>query len=655
MQSIRKEVYNMHLCDDDILKILTEYVNDSRFKQAVLIDGLWGSGKTFFVKEKLIKKLENEITDKNVYYISLYGINSSNQFNSCIMSKISEKIIIDKIKVKNADTVLKGAKIAFKFGKTVLNSFINIDTENLPNLADILDIKDCVFILDDLERCEMNINQLLGCINDLIEHNESKIIIIANQSEIGRLSLSKDLPQKYLVVLNERIDLIAKDVAEKKQDENKKISKQTLIEQTEKLFSEDILYEKIKEKLIGLTIYYEANLNSIYGDLVEEYVKSQKAKEYILQMKESVLSVFQRNNHTNIRTFIFALIAFDKFECIFNESYNNETRYLEEQKKQILYYTFELAIKIKNGNYQYPWNESLSKSGMVYWDDKVYHIFGQKIYGYKFIDDYLLYRSYNEADVIKLINDLIEERKSNEEQIKKERSLSIGKLWDWWELEDDEIRSLLKQLINELINNDYSINSYKSIISLLMQINNNFEKIDFDSYIDIMIDNVNKNEESIDERYFEFLSENSEQTQEYDKLIKPLMEVIQKKNYSWINKLDIYFTGKELWNDNFINLCDQYANDFLKKRKFLSCYDISNVNTKIEKAKTKEIYNFIDGIKKVYNFSNLSDFYISDIENISKLLSDIRNVEDSTNKTKSMAINRLREDLEMYLDNLKNK
>lgn len=133
------------------------------------------------------------------------------------------------------------------------------------------------------------------------------------------------------------------------------------------------------------------------------------------------------------------------------------------------------------------------------------------------------------------------------------------------------------------------------------------------------------------------------------------MEVIQKKNYSWINKLDIYFTGKELWNDNFINLCDQYANDFLKKRKFLSCYDISNVNTKIEKAKTKEIYNFIDGIKKVYNFSNLSDFYISDIENISKLLSDIRNVEDSTNKTKSMAINRLREDLEMYLDNLKNK
>ncbi|XZM36458.1 P-loop NTPase fold protein [Clostridium perfringens] len=36
--------------DEEILQVLTDYVEDTRYKQAVLLDGEWGSGKTFFVK-----------------------------------------------------------------------------------------------------------------------------------------------------------------------------------------------------------------------------------------------------------------------------------------------------------------------------------------------------------------------------------------------------------------------------------------------------------------------------------------------------------------------------------------------------------------------------------------------------------------------------
>ena len=38
----------MFLQDDDIISILKDYLTDNRYKQAILIDGGWGYGKTFF-------------------------------------------------------------------------------------------------------------------------------------------------------------------------------------------------------------------------------------------------------------------------------------------------------------------------------------------------------------------------------------------------------------------------------------------------------------------------------------------------------------------------------------------------------------------------------------------------------------------------------
>ena len=50
----------MVMKDDDIIKNVLEYVKDERYRQAVLIDGEWGAGKTFFVKEKLLMKMKEE-------------------------------------------------------------------------------------------------------------------------------------------------------------------------------------------------------------------------------------------------------------------------------------------------------------------------------------------------------------------------------------------------------------------------------------------------------------------------------------------------------------------------------------------------------------------------------------------------------------------
>ena len=71
--------------------------------------------------------------------------------------------------------------------------YFNIDTNDLPDLSDIKDVKESIIVFDDLERCEIEINKVLGMINNLVEHNDVRIILVANQKEIGRMSFSREL------------------------------------------------------------------------------------------------------------------------------------------------------------------------------------------------------------------------------------------------------------------------------------------------------------------------------------------------------------------------------------------------------------------------------------------------------------------------------
>lgn len=42
----------------DIYESLAEYITDERYHQAVLLNGSWGSGKTWFIKEEFIPAFE---------------------------------------------------------------------------------------------------------------------------------------------------------------------------------------------------------------------------------------------------------------------------------------------------------------------------------------------------------------------------------------------------------------------------------------------------------------------------------------------------------------------------------------------------------------------------------------------------------------------
>ena len=103
---------DLMLTEEQILKIIKKYISKNETNYAILLDGEWGTGKTYFIREKLIpllkkdykkeKKEKNKVfrlknetvkfKNKKPIYISLYGIEDVKEISKSIyISLLGEK------------------------------------------------------------------------------------------------------------------------------------------------------------------------------------------------------------------------------------------------------------------------------------------------------------------------------------------------------------------------------------------------------------------------------------------------------------------------------------------------------------------------------------------------------------------------------------
>ena len=74
----------IYMSDPEIIDFIKNYIDKSSYNYAVLINGSWGSGKTFFIEKNLVPTLKeyqklkcdnnNDYKEKKIIYISLYGV-----------------------------------------------------------------------------------------------------------------------------------------------------------------------------------------------------------------------------------------------------------------------------------------------------------------------------------------------------------------------------------------------------------------------------------------------------------------------------------------------------------------------------------------------------------------------------------------------------
>lgn len=587
----------MRLEEKEILKIITDYIDDSQQKHAVLIDGSWGVGKTYFIKKKLIDKWDKE--DTPVLYISLYGMNDILEVEKEIYTLMFADVLKKTIGLKDSGAQRKVMSILSKLGSATLQ-FLNIDKENIPEIKDLKDIEKSVVVFDDLERCTIDIDVILGFINNLVEHKKVKAILIGNEKEIG---IGEEAKEKF--------------------------------------------YNKIKEKLVGYTLHYEPNFCSVYDSIIEAYDEN---KEFFKENKDFIIRVFVENEHYNLRTLKFALHCCHKILKVLNSIEFDSEEYIDREKKLVLKYLLESSIQLKSGKKPYAVQGS-NDIGSIYRDGNIKNV---GLLGYRFVDSLLQYGYIDEENIKNVILTHIEDLIKIDREYEDRNGLALFKFNIWWELEEDDITAYLNQLKKELESDKYLIIHFKEIILLLMRMKKyGFDEIKIEEYVKLMEENLLKENDNIDRELLKVFGLDSETTVEYNSIVSSLFVIIDKKNKHNYIIDNNQILGKDL-DDSFTKFCFKNRDHYLLERKFMYYFDIDMILERMKTSRVKGIYNFRSGLESVYSFSNINEFFKDDIDNLKNLITRM-DIEDLSNgsRTKKIALENLKEWLGEKLEILK--
>lgn len=293
--------------NDHIIEYLKYYIGlPEAPNYAVLIDGEWGSGKTYLVN----KFIENE-KDHKFIRVSLYGVTS--------ISDIEYSFFIALNPVLGS----KPARVASKLLKGILKTAIKVDLDNngregmtidykLPDLPKFLtDLDKKVIVIDDLERSTLPINIVLGYLNDLIESSGQKVIIIANEKEIEPL-IEKE-----------------KETSDKNGREEKKITKSN--------------YSVIKEKLIGKSFTVKSEFENAFENFT--FGISDDPKKMLRNNQLYISKIFVESTYNNLRILKQTIIDFDRFYTFLPN--------IPEAKKELIEHIillfFTLSFEIRKG------------------------------------------------------------------------------------------------------------------------------------------------------------------------------------------------------------------------------------------------------------------------------------------------------------------
>lgn len=308
------------MTDAQIIEETLRYLSDKAYNYAILIDGEWGCGKTFFIQHGLKEQIEKSEKEsghlRKVKYISLYGCKSIQDIQENIIWGFAEEA------KENLDSKTGASGYATKISGNILLSSRKIGNAILKKFApeanayeiasDWLAMKSYIFVFDDIERCDCPLNEVFGFINGLVEHEGTKVILVANEKEISLNEIMSQRELQYSLALNDKILWPAKDekyTYRAKSTENR-ISLEVLEERRRTLFPDeevDAGYRKIREKLIGVTLHYQPDIKSIIKTIIVGSDADDILKETLMDSVDDFYGIMKMYNHYNLRTFQFFL------------------------------------------------------------------------------------------------------------------------------------------------------------------------------------------------------------------------------------------------------------------------------------------------------------------------------------------------------------
>ena len=441
---------------EELVESILDYIRSDYTDYAIMINGEWGSGKTHFWNNKVRNKIESMQLNGRRYktiYMSLYGISN--------LEEISKKIFIESTQLmdKNLKKYMSSNEATripeyAKTGIDMANFFGISQSGDKVDYAEFFSTDDKVLCFDDLERANVDVIDILGYINNFVEHDHIKTIIICNEKELSTKFKSSNLEMKtfiatYLLDKQEELNKPDKPMVEKIQ------------EKIEHVFDKANDYERIKEKLIGETFEYAPKFDYIINGILMRYESNPDLIRFLRENTRLIISTFNKSGTRNLRILKHALNDFKKVFEMVNKSYPNTNNRVMQT---MLIFTIAVSFEIKAGkitkdkfinikdNEEY---KAILVSSRILMDNRQFYIkefdsnyyynFKSEYRFFKFIEYYVRTRIFD----MKIFKENMETIRNtiDTENLPAYRRLLTE---EYWKISDDQFFSVITEIMEDV-------------------------------------------------------------------------------------------------------------------------------------------------------------------------------------------------------------
>lgn len=591
---------------------ILHYLKKDKTHTAIMLTGEWGSGKTYYIEKELVPFLKEN--DAISIVVSLYGLNDISKISKSIYMEMRMSILTGK----QSETITTGRLIAKTIIKNITGlSGINLglEDEDLEKLYKSVDLKDKLLILEDVERSNINIAILLGYVNELVERDGTKVLLVANENEIIR-DKEFGYNKKSLKKENDNVEIPLKDVKQ---------------------------YLRIKEKTISDTIQFSGDIDQAVNHIIEEFENSKLNKifKHNQELNEIVSNIVINRCFKNLRTLIFAIQKtidiIDEFDC---DNYEDDF--------------FECLLL---GNIYFSSNIKVAE--FPEWDGDDYlsvNLGSNDMPLMRFAYDYIRWQNFDKKSVHKVYKAYKDFRFFDRAAEYKDQDLRV--LSNYSIQKEGDVLSALKNIEKKLhIRDQIGIHAYCKLAYYMIDVGSQLG-FDYKESFELMIQNVKGigRKDNLDaDIYFAhtFSFANEEIKNEYECFLNRF-----SKSISFEDPQQIFSYAPQDIENLYNNVCrNTYA--YLNEHRFLSKYNLDNIIEMLLKSTSKQLNDFRGVLFAIYRHVGKGEFDKRDIEAMMQLQEKLQekiqendSCENTWDKIQLMQINFLRSNLEQFINQM---
>ena len=430
---------------DDMNGFILNYLESDITGRALMLTGDWGSGKSYYVKEKLKSFLDSK--DKKSVIVSLYGLSD--------VSEISRALFIELHPVIKKLIPTSGAIKAV--GKTLLNlasTKTGFDLEDpseevLQAIIESVNLSDTLVVFEDIERTQIDIIKLLGYINNLCENDHVKILLVTNESEL----------------------LTTYD----KKDENGNVTK---------YYSKSaVSYKRAKEKTVGDTIHFTCDYAAAIQNILGAFRDSLQVFNSREQAEEIYLLIAMLGS-INLRAFIYGCQKSRGILAYISE--NNIT--ISEKIREIIFYGIIIFTQRQSSGADLHFESDTYFSGSLGLNDRLPL--------FRFCYDYIIYQKLSVDEVQKSVSAYDNYVKKSRWNSGTDKDLQIIKNF---RIETElKVTAALSNLPDKIKDGTIPYNDYGVLANYVVAIRYEAEiEFDLDKIIQLIIDGLSNLHEKV--------------------------------------------------------------------------------------------------------------------------------------------------------------